>query len=350
MKWNEDSTITISPPKKPKKCTGTRFAAVLGLNQWTTPFNAWCAITRTYEEPYEDTKYTLAGKAIEPKQAEYYKQKYLALFDALKLVSPADKYGSDYFQKTYGDFFPNEEIFGGMWDYLVEKASGEPVRVLEMKTTKRAEDWVDDIPEYYAMQAALYAYLLGVDNVTMVCTILEEKDYEKPEDFVVTKENTFEKNFKVSERYPDMDQIIRRVEKWWKEHVVGGTSPAYDEKKDADILKELRKNNLNPESDLKELIKEAEKLEEKLAKAKEKTSVDEKRLKTLKDQIKEASVQQFREGDKSVVIHGPKYDWTTSRSVSKSIDEDAMKKDGILDKYKTIEKETIKLVPKLRKE
>ena len=53
MKWNDDKTITITPPAKPKKITGTRFAAIMGLNKWTSPFNAWCAITRTYEEPFE---------------------------------------------------------------------------------------------------------------------------------------------------------------------------------------------------------------------------------------------------------------------------------------------------------
>ena len=86
MKWNNDGTISITPPAKPKKCTGTRFAAIMGLNQWTTPFNAWCAITRTYEEPFVDTIYTLAGKAIEPKQAEYMKGKYFWKH----LVTPTD--------------------------------------------------------------------------------------------------------------------------------------------------------------------------------------------------------------------------------------------------------------------
>ena len=114
MKWNDDGTITITPPARPKKCTGTRFAAIMGLNAWTTPFNAWCAITRTYEEPFEDTIYTLAGKAIEPKQAEYMKEKYFWK----KLVTPTDVYGEDYFKKTWGDFFKDEPIFGGMWDYL----------------------------------------------------------------------------------------------------------------------------------------------------------------------------------------------------------------------------------------
>ena len=208
MKWNNDGTISITPPAKPKKCTGTRFAAIMGLNQWTTPFNAWCAITRTYEEPFVDTIYTLAGKAIEPKQAEYMKGKYFWKH----LVTPTDVYGADYFKKTWGDFFKDEPIFGGMWDYLFVDKDGKPTTVMEMKTTKRAEDWVDGIPEYYALQAALYAYLLGVDDVIMVCSILEEKDYDKPEDFVVTADNTFERAFKVSERYPNLGKTLKKVD------------------------------------------------------------------------------------------------------------------------------------------
>ena len=343
MKWNDDKTITVSPPKKPKKITGTRFAAVQGLNKWNTEFKTWCEITKTYIEPFEDTIFTIAGKTIEPKQAEYIEDKYFWE----NLVRPADIYGEDYFSKTFGDFFPDEAIFGGMWDYLFTDEDGKPTAVLEMKTTKRAEDWLDDIPEYYAMQAALYAYLLHVDDVIMVCTILEDKDYEHPEDMVISEENTFERKFKVSERYPDMDKTIRKVEKWWKDHIVGGTSPKYDEKADAEILKELRKNNYNPETDLTELITEAEELTEKINTHLAKIKADEDRLKVIKDQIKEASKEQFRDGDKEVVIHGATYDWVTSRSVTLKVDEKAMEKDGVLEKYKTKKTETVKLTAKV---
>lgn len=342
MKWNENNTISITPPAKPKKCTGTRFAAIMGLNAWTTPFNAWCAITRTYEEPFEDTIYTLAGKAIEPKQADYMKEKYFWK----KLTTPTDVYGADYFKKTWGDFFKDEPIFGGMWDYLFTDKNGKPTTVLEMKTTKRSEDWLEDIPEYYALQAALYAWLLGVDDVIMVCTVLEDKDYQNPEAFIVTPDNTFERSFKVSERYPNMAKTIKKVEKWWKEHVEGGVSPKYDEKKDAEILKVLRANNLSPDSDLDAMIAEAEQLQAKLDKVAEETAADEKRLKTLKDLIKEACTAKFRDGDKQVIMEGSKYNWVTSRSVSKKIDEAAMKKDGVLDKYKTAETVTYRLTLK----
>jgi len=67
-------------------------------------------------------------------------------------------------EKRY-DFFPKEKVFGGMWDSLLVDEKGKPQTVLEFKTTKRSEDWAEDVPEYYALQAALYAYLLGVDDL-----------------------------------------------------------------------------------------------------------------------------------------------------------------------------------------
>lgn len=345
MNWNDNSTITITPPRRPKKITGTRLAAIMGLNRWTTPFNAWCAITRTYEEPFEDTIYTLAGKTIEPKQAEFMKKSYFMT----NLISPADVYGPDYFNKTWGDFFKENPIFGGMWDYLRGDKTGKPNAVLEMKTTKRSEDWVDDVPEYYALQAALYAYLLGVDDVIMVCSFLDEKDYANPDEYVCSAENTIVRPFKLSERYPDMDKTIKEMENWWKVHVEGGVSPAYDEKADADILKVLRDNNLSPETDLEALVTEAEGLKARIDEVKATVANDEKRYKVVTDLIKKAAMGQFRDGDKSVTIHGTAFDWVTSRSSTSKIDKDAMAADGILEKYSFTE-DTYRFTPKARKE
>jgi predicted phage-related endonuclease len=349
MKWNDDKTITITPPAKPKKITGTRFAAIMGLNKWTSPFNAWCAITRTYEEPFEDTIYTIAGKTIEPKQAEYMKTAYFMS----NLITPTDVYGEDYFKKTWGDFFRDTPIFGGMWDYLLVDKEGKPQTVLEMKTTKRSEDWVEDVPEYYALQAALYAYLLGVDDVIMVCSVLGEKDYDDPAAYECKAENTFVRPFKVSERYPNMKKTITQVKKWWKTHVEGGVSPKYDEKADADILKVLRDNNLSPDSDLDAMVKEAEGLMLHIEEVNATVADDEKRLKKLKELIKEASMSQFKPGDKTVTITGGNYDFVTTVSMKKKqdFDTEAMEKDGVLDKYMTeTEKPEYRFTPKKRKE
>lgn len=328
IKWLEDNRIQIAPPKKTKKITGTRFATILGLNPWSTAFEMWCAITKIYEKPFEDTIYTIAGKTIEPKQAAYMKKSY-----AMDIITPTDIWGKDYFNKTWGDFFPDSPHLGGMWDYLSQGEDGKVDAVLEMKTTKRAEDWENDVPEYYALQAALYAYLLGVDDVIMVASFLEENDYEDPKKFKPSAKNTITVEFKVSERYPDFAEKVARVEKWWEDHVDTGISPEYDEKKDAEILTALRTNTLTPETDIEALVAEAEALKKELDEVAASTAEKEKRLKTINDIIKEHAMSQFRDGDKKVEVKGSVYVWTVSRSETTGIDKDALKADGLLDKY-----------------
>lgn len=346
MEWLDGNRIQIVPPKRPKKLTATRFATVLGLNPWSSPFEVWCAVTRTWEKPFEDTKFTLAGKAIEPKQAAYMKDTYMMS----NLVTPTEIWGEDYFHKTYGDFFPEQKILGGMYDFLLYGKNGKPTTVLEMKTTGRVEDWKDDIPEYYALQAALYAYLLGVDDVIMVASFLEPKDYDDPEKFVCSGENTITRPFKVSERYPDFEKkYVKPALKWWKDFVESGISPAFDERKDAEILKALRTNNLSPETDMAALVKEAEDLKTKLDAHTAEVAEDEKRYKVLTDMIKKAAIAQFRDGDKKVSIAGSAYNWEVSRTSTTKIDKDAMKADGILAKYTTTE-DSYRISPKIIKE
>ena len=346
MEWLDGNKIQIIPPKRPKKLTGTRFATILGLNPWSTPFEIWCEVTRTYQKPFEDTIYTIAGKTIEPKQAEYMKQTYFMS----NLVTPTDIWGKDYFRQTYGDFFRESPVLGGMWDYLLYGKDGKPTTVLEMKTSKRVEDWKDDIPEYYALQAALYAYLLGVDEVIMVASFLEPKDYDAPEKFVCSGENTITRPFKVSERYPDFEKkYVKPALKWWKDYVESGISPAFDERKDAEILKALRTNNLSPETDMAALVKEAEDLKAKLDAHAAEVAEDEKRYKVLTDMIKKVAIAQFRDGDKKVSIAGSAYNWEVSRTSTTKIDKDAMKADGILAKYTTTE-DNYRISPKALKE
>lgn len=328
IKWLEGNRIQIAPPKRTKKITGTRFATILGLNPWSTAFEMWCAITKTFELPFEDTIYTIAGKTIEPKQAEYMKKSY-----GMDLITPTDRYGADYFNKTWGDFFPDSPHLGGMWDYLGVDEEGKVDTVLEMKTTKRIEDWQNDAPEYYALQAALYAYLLGVDNVVMVASFLEEKDYADPSKYVPNVKNTITVEFKVSERYPDFAEKVAQVEQWWADYVDTGISPVFDEKKDAEILKALRTHNLTPDTDIDALIAEAEGLKTEVDKATAAIADKEKRLKEINDIIKEHAMKQFRPGDKKVEVKGATYTWAISRSETTTIDKKALEADGLLDKY-----------------
>ena len=346
-----DNRIKVDPPKKPKKLTATRFATILGLNAWATPFSAWCEITRTYEEPFADSIYTVAGKIIEPKICEYLRSRYF-----MDIKSPTDVYGPDYFKKTWGDFFPDQKELGGMWDFLGDDF------VVEVKTTKRAEDWrgVDgkvEPPIYYKLQACLYAYLLGFDNVVMTCSFLEGKDYPidngngqfdttPTEAFKPDVNNTVIVEFKVSEAFPTFKETyIEPALKFWRDHVETGISPEFDEKKDAEILKVLRKNVTEAEDeDIVKLMKEGDRLKASIDKAEAKIEEKKKRLKEIDDQVKKAMIGQFRDGDKHVEVKGSAYTWDVRRDVTKSFDQKKFEEDnpGVYDKYKT--KETVKYV------
>ena len=326
MRFIDGNRIQVDPPKKPKKLTATRFAAVLGLNTWKTPFATWCEITRTYEEPFVETIYTNAGKVIEPKIIEYLKDRYF-----LDIKSPTDVYGEDYFKKPWGDFFHEHKILGGMWDALGDDF------VVEIKTTKRAEDWQNTPPEYYKLQAALYAYLLGFDHVVMTGSFLSDADYEHPENFVPSVDNTILVEFNVSEEYPHFeDNYIVPALCWWNEHVETGISPEFDEKKDAEILKVLRTNYIEAtEGNITELMDEAEKLQSEIDSLMVRYGIDakEERLKAVLDEIKRYMTEQFREDDKKVELSSGRKVYTLTKAVRSTVDSAALKKDGLYDQY-----------------
>lgn len=336
MEFLKDGRIKVDPPKKPKKLTATRLATIMGLNAWATPFSAWCEMTKTYEEPFEDTIYTKAGKVIEPKVCAYLRSRYF-----MDIKSPEDVYGKDYFKVTWGDFFPDVEGLGGMWDFLGDDF------VVEVKTTKRVEDWKDidgnvEPPIYYKLQASLYAYLLGFDDVVMTCSFLEDKDYVNPENFVPNVNNTVVIEFKVSEEFPTFkESYVDPAMRFWRENVLTGISPEYDEKKDAEILKVLRKNVTEAEdADIAKLMAEGDKLRESILKAEAKIQAKKDRLKEIEDTVKKSMIGQFRDGDKKVEIGSKKYTWTLTKVASNRLDTTALKKD-LPDVAKKYTKESI---------
>ena len=334
MEFIDGNRIKVDPPKKPKKLTGTRFATILGLNAWSTPFEIWCAVTRTYEAPFEDTVYTKAGKVIEPKVIEYLDK---VMFMDLK--SPTDVYGPNYFKLTWGDFFPKDKVLGGMWDALGDDF------VVEIKTTKRAEDWAEDVPIYYKLQAALYAYLLGFEKIVMTASFLDDMDYNAPEKFVPSYKNTKVYEFELHEAFPNFElDYVKPALDWWRDHVETGISPEFDEKRDAEILKVLRKNTIEPEDkDITKMIAEADRLQVSIDKAEAKLKEKKDRLKEIDTAVKKYMTGQFRDGDTKVELTGKKFTWTLSRTTKTIVDSAKLKKDGLYDQYtKTSEALTLK--------
>lgn len=357
IKWNNTSVL-VEPPKKPKKITGTHFPTVLGVNPFSSPFEVWCRCTRTHEIPFEGNKYTNAGQIIEPKVFEFLRK---SMGFGNRVVTPEDVYGKDHFKKTWGDFYPDTAIFGGMWDALIYDENGKPEYVVEIKTVQvdgrsgSLEDiWKDgEAPHYQALQASLYAYLLGIDKVLMVAVALEDKkgDYEHPEQVIPSyaNNNVYTDEFKVSERYPNFDMYIAQAAAWWNDYVLKGVSPAFDEKKDAEILKALRTNTIDPNSNISAIVAEAEKLSAEIEAVSATVADKEKRLKALAEQIKKYALEQFREGDTKVSIPGNKYEFVLSKTNTTELDKDTLEADGLLDKY-TITKTNYRLTKTAIKE
>ena len=340
-----DNRIQVEPIKKNKKLTGTHFPTVIGVNPFATPFEAWCRCTRTFEIPFSGNKYTAAGQEIEPKVFEFLR-KSMGFGD--RLVTPTDVYGENHFQKTWGDFFPTREIFGGSWDALIREEGSDTIEyVVEIKTVQvdgrsgsLEKRWKDgEAPDYQALQASLYAYLLGVDKVMMVAVALEDKkgDYEHPEQVIpsYTNGNIYIDEFRVSERYPNFDMYIAKATAWWNEHVLTGISPEYDEKKDAEILTALRTNSVDT-TDLSYLFSRAETLKAEIEEVTATIAPKEKELKAVQEEIKKLALPQFREGDTKVSMRGGKYEWVLSKTTSPDLDKDALEADGLLQKYTRI--------------
>ena len=332
----EQKHITLeTPPKRPKKITGTRFATILGLNPWSTPFEAWCDMTGTYKEPFEDNKYTLAGKAIEPLVIDYINRKYH--YGKPLLVDPERYFGKTKQQLRF-DHFPKEPIFGGMWDAKTADS------VFELKTSKRVEDWYRgktfEAPEYYKLQGALYAYLMGLDDFRLVLTVLTDSDYEAPEKFIPSPENTFIKKYSLQMEYPDFEAKLNYCLDWHERHIKGAISPAWDDKRDANIIKALRTSTVTPSStdetqdSVSVLLGEIEPLQAKIDAATARIAEDEKRLKALKDQLKPELQARMGETDNKIILPGTTYQFEVSKTAASGVDTDRLKADGLYDTYK----------------
>ena len=180
---------------------------------------------------------------------------------------------------------------------------------------------------------------MGVDDIVMVASFLEDSDYEHPEKFKPTVNNTITVEFKISEKYPNFAEMVAEAEAWWKNHVDTGISPDFDEKADADFLKALRTNSLSPDTDIDSLIAEGESLKSEIDEVTKSIADKEKRLKKINDIIKKHATEQFRDGDKKVEIKGDKFTWTLAKTESQKTvyDDDLLKSDGVFDKYAKVE-------------
>ena len=350
-----DKHIEIEKLGKVKKITGTRLATILNLNAWNTPFSAWCDMTKVYKEPFEDTVYTIAGKVIESKIIKYLNEKVYVD----RVVDVEEFYGKTVQGMNY-DYWHDEPIFGGMWDALIiNKKTRKPKAIIEVKTTKRAEDWADDIPLYYKIQACLYAKLEHVKQVIFAVAFLDDGVYDRlgkyikdgvvdpavysdPDIFIATDKSVKTIVFDLDDAQITADMAEAMA--WYEKHVIGKVSPDFDEKKDLAILKELRTNRIESTGTIDDYIAELDAvrpiIEANDAEMKEYTD----RLKTAEDGLKKELEGKFTDQDNTVSINSTHYEFRLNRSVKDEVtfNEAKFKKDHA-DLYKEYTKTTQKI-------
>lgn len=333
--------IELEGVGKCKKITGTRFASILDLNAWSTPFAAWCDMTKLYKEPFEDTIYTIAGKVIEPKIIKYLNDEVYTG----RVVDPETYFGKDYAKMRF-DFFPQEPIFGGMWDaVVVNKNTGKPRAVIEIKTTKRAEDWQNDVPLYYKLQAMLYAKLLNVKQYVFAVAFLDDDIYKDPSQFVASEDTVKVMTFEMDDAL--ITQNMRFALEWHENHINRAISPCFDEKKDADILKELRTNRVEATETIEDYLATIDEIKPIVEANDREMKEYTDRLKAAEDGLKAELEKRFTDQDNTVAVVTNLYEFRVNRSIKEEqvFDEKRFKKehpDLYIEYSKTDKKVTVR--------
>ena len=328
MEWsyneNRNQIVLDKVPSKKLRISGHRFPTVLGLNKWATPFQAWCEITGLVKKPFEENKYIIAGRVIEPKQIGFAKQKFPNVF------SIEEYYGNAFADYRYNNFKDETNIFGGVIDFVSTKNDMRTIRMIgECKTSSKPHEWENNqVPIEYLCQGMLYSYLKGMKEVLFVASFLNDMDYAHPENFQVTKENTklVVKNLNecylpLGDEYVDINGAIEYATNWWNEYVLTGVSPEFDEVKDKEYLDIIRKSKPCEDNDLVSVCQEAIRLAKEidLLKISSGLTAKEKELKTLENSIKKKMIENDIENCDN---------YTLKRTVKKEFDEKAFKEDN----------------------
>lgn len=322
--YGEDrKNIIIAPPTQLLRITGHRLSSVLGLNKYQSPFGAWAEITKLVKLPFEDTKYTIAGKTIEPKLIDYMKTQLP------NISSIEEYYGNVFDEYRYNNFKDESHIFGGVIDAVSTLNDKKTITaIVECKTSSKPQDWANDmIPVDYLLQGALYSYMKGLKEIIFVCVFLDELDYAHPEEVKITSDNTIirikkldDLIFDINGKYMNIEDCMQYATDWWNKYIVTGVSPEFDEKLDKEYLDIIRATDATQDNDLLKVCDDAFKLAQEIKEAKVVNGIDdmEKRLKLLETSIKKEMI------DKQVDNCGA---YTLSHKVSYKFDEDTFSKE-----------------------
>lgn len=314
-KYNENKTRIIleKPPTQLLRIVGHRIGAILDKDPYKTPFMCWCEITKLIKAPFEETKYTRFGNVVEPQLIKFVSDRFP------NVVSIKDYYGNIFDEYRYNNFKDVSNIFGGVMDAVATKNDNKTiVMVCECKTSSHPEQWSEtDVPISYYFQGALYAKLCGLDKVLFVCTFPQPMDYAKPEDYVVTEDNTILVVKKLKDLivelphnklttddnigdwttndvvYGGIEDCMKYCEEWWRTYIEQGISPEFDPVKDKEYLNIIRASKPTEDTALITVCAEAINLAKEIKQLKITSGITakEQELKVLETCIKDKMIE-----------------------------------------------------------
>ena len=231
-----------------KKITGSRFASILGKNEYASSVKTWTIMTGLFKETMDQTL-AKVGNVIEPKVREFVEER---LNQKYVCYNP--------FEINW-DIFPENDIFGGIPD-------GEPIDengkllypqkpMLEIKTTsidafvykkqdgvltmqkdesgmpivkeekKKFNSWFKNnqicIPQEYMYQLGLYMYLRNIENAVFAIAFLKKEDYAFPENF-----NVNDHDIRMVKMNISLDKFSKEIDiakQWYETFIKTGKSP-----------------------------------------------------------------------------------------------------------------------------
>lgn len=236
-----------------KKITGSRLAAVLDLNDYTSSVKTWCMMVGIYSEPM-DPLLSEVGCVIEPKIKDYVEN------------VTGIKYKQYVPSEVKFDVFKDDPIFGGIPD-------GEPLNskhqidysqapMLEIKTTSidsflykkennlfvlqkdennhpivksvgtKREKWFNAtgdvvVPNEYKFQLGLYCYLRHITNGLFAICFLKTDDYIDPKMCNVNEREVQLVQFNVN--LDHFSYWVNQAKDWYHKYIDNGVSPQLKE-------------------------------------------------------------------------------------------------------------------------
>ena len=227
-----------------KKITGSRFASILNLNQYTSPVQAWCTIVNIYKDEMDSTL-AIVGSTIEPKIRDYVTKITNIKF---KVYNPIEVKWNVFDDPVFGGIPDGEPI-----DNNGNFAYDQGLPMLEIKTSsedklsyekingsfrikkdannfpiikeigKKKESWFVNqqfkVSTEYCLQLLLYMYLRNVKNGIFAVAFLKPEDYVYPEKFDADKHEIHFAELNIND-FNNLESTIAYARDWYKLYVI----------------------------------------------------------------------------------------------------------------------------------